>query len=103
MSLPVGAGQLCDGRGGARPPRSHLRGLRSRAFGRIPTRWAQDVGHVAFTGGLSPSVAINSLENALSSGDENVILGALDAVSSLSLASRPCFVPNNNCRCPRGQ
>eukprot|EP00435_Cladocopium_sp_Y103_P055087 s2435_g18.t1 len=38
-------------------------------------------------GGLSPAAAVSSLDSALSSGDESVILGALNAVSSLSLAS----------------
>lgn len=38
-------------------------------------------------GGLSPAAAVSSLDSALSSGDETVILGALNAVSSLSLAS----------------
>ncbi|CAK9013479.1 unnamed protein product [Durusdinium trenchii] len=38
--------------------------------------------------GLSPELAINSLDTALSSGDETVILGALDAVSSLSIVPR---------------
>ena len=38
--------------------------------------------------GLSPELAINSLDTALSSGDETVILGALDVVSSLSIVPR---------------
>ena len=40
------------------------------------------------SGGLSPAAAVSSLDSALTSGDETVILGALNAVSSLSLVAR---------------
>ena len=43
---------------------------------------------VTVSGGLSPAAAVSSLDSALSSGDETVILGALNAVSSLSLVTR---------------
>ena len=43
---------------------------------------------LSLSGGLSPAAAVSSLDSALSSGDETVILGALNAVSSLSLVTR---------------
>ncbi|CAK9031325.1 Galactosylceramidase [Durusdinium trenchii] len=38
-------------------------------------------------GGVSPDLALASLDTAMSSGDESVILGALDSLSSVAIAS----------------